>query len=209
MLILINLRFMHPLSQLILPARNTNLQSPYLLHQHLELYVKLNMQAIISNQLKSLLNERKQTNLLIRTKHPILVLIKNSHKLLNRTDPSKTIQLRLKLPKNHLQHLLSQVRSRHLILRQSCPNSLTFICTITITISLSLQFSHNCRVQWVERIQTLGVELYRRYGVATVWSNVRHICISYKKLFHQPRPVRAIVDNNFDSWSYWVSASSW
>lgn len=73
---------MDSLPELVLPASNLLLQTADLVHQRLELHVKLQVEAVVGDQLETFLDEGKNADLLVGAQHPVLVLVEDPHELL-------------------------------------------------------------------------------------------------------------------------------
>lgn len=157
-----------------LPFWNLLFEHSDFFHECFKLDVRLNLEAVGSYELDLFFDEGKNANLLIRVERPVLVLIEDSHKLSERSNPGKSVQVRLILLENIFQNLFTQMLPCNIVFGQGIPNQCTLASTPNIAISVTLDFGDNCRVDWVERIEAFGVELNRRHGVAAVWSNVGH-----------------------------------
>ena len=163
----------------LLPFWNLLFQHSDFFHECFKLDVRLNLETVVSYEFHLFFYEGKNANLLIWVERPILVLIEDSHKLSERSNPGKSVQVRLILLENIFQNLLTQMLPSNIVFGQGIPNQCTLVSTANITICITLDFCDNCRVDWVKRIEAFGVELNRRHGVTAVWSNVGHWCYLY------------------------------
>ena len=82
LLVGLNLPLVDSLPELVLPASNLLLQTADLVHQRFELHVKLQVEAVVGDQLETFLDEGKNADLLVGAQHPVLVLVEDPHELL-------------------------------------------------------------------------------------------------------------------------------
>jgi hypothetical protein len=141
-------------------------------HELLKLDVELDLQAVVGHQLQTLLDERENRDLFIRVQSAVFIGVEYAHEVLDGTYPGQTVQVRLVLPKHHLQHLLCKIGSGHIVLSKRAPDGLALLGSILIGLGLSLDLGNDCRVEGVEGIERLRVQLDGRDGIAAVRSNL-------------------------------------
>lgn len=64
--------------------------------------------------------------------------------------------------------------SSDIIFCQCVPNHCAFICAASVIICLTINFCYYCGINWVQRIETLWIKLYRWHCITAIWSNVWH-----------------------------------
>lgn len=110
----------------------------------------------------------------VRAQLAILILIEDSHELLDRADLGELVEVGLELAEDYLQDLLGEVRSGHLVLGKSYPDCLALGGAVVVGLGLPLHLGDEGRVDGVQRVEALRVELDGRDGVAAGRSNIGH-----------------------------------
>ncbi len=144
---------MHFISEKILPAGNLCLQLANFSHECLKLDVELYLETVVGDEFESLLDEGEDGDLFVRVEHAIFVDVEDAHKVFDGADARQTVQVCLVLPKHHLQDLLRQIGTSHVVLGERTPNGLALLCGVLIGLCLSLDLSDD---GWVEGVE--GVE---------------------------------------------------
>lgn len=157
--VLPDLPMMDLISQLFLPGCNMRFQNPDLLHECLKLDVGLNLQTIVGHELQSFLDEREDLDLLIGAEATVFVLVEHAHELLDRADLGEGGEVLLELLEDHLDHILGHVGASDVILGDRCPYFHALRRAPDVGIRLALYFVYYRRVDGVQRVQRLRVEL--------------------------------------------------
>jgi len=156
-----NLFLVHLFSEVVLPLGDGRLELAYFPHEGLELYIELDLQAVIGDELEPLLNERENADLLVWVESPVFILIEDAHEILNRTDFSKVVKVCLVLLEDHVEYFLSEVGPSHIVFGEGDPYRRALPCAVLVRIGFSLNLGDDSGVQGIEGIEAFGVELNR------------------------------------------------